>query len=149
MAIPMRWLDNGAGLEAPVQATAGAAAMDLRAAVRAGETVILAPGRRAAIGCGFALALPAGYEGQVRPRSGLALKFGVTVLNAPGTIDSDYRGEIKVVLINFGEADFEVRRGDRIAQLLVAPVQEVVLVATDTLAPTERGVGGHGSTGRK
>jgi len=110
--------------------------------------VFLAPGRRATIGCGFAIALPPGYEGQVRPRSGLAAKFGVTVLNAPGTIDADYRGEISVTLINLGEETFKVSRGDRIAQLLVAPVYEVVLIETEELDRTGRGAKGHGSTGR-
>jgi dUTP diphosphatase len=147
--VAFRRLANGADLAMPRQATAGAAAMDLRAAIGSGAPLTIAPGQRAAIGCGFALALPEGFEGQVRPRSGLALKFGVTVLNAPGTIDADYRGEIKVVLINFGESVFEIKRGDRIAQLLVAPVQAVILVEADELDQTARGEKGHGSTGRE
>ena len=108
----------------------------------------IAPGRTAMIPSGFAIALPDGYEAQIRPRSGLAAKFGVTVLNAPGTVDADYRGEVKVMLINHGQAPFAVRRGDRIAQMVVAPVSRVVLIERETLDETQRGEGGHGSTGR-
>ncbi len=108
----------------------------------------MAPGTRAIVPCGFAMALPPGYEAQVRPRSGLAAKHGVTVLNAPGTIDADYRGEVKVILINHGDADFEIRRGDRIAQMVVAPVSAVTFSERETLDDTERGAGGFGSTGR-
>ena len=140
--------DHGRGLEPPAQQTAGAAGVDLLAALGADETLTLAPGRRALVPCGFAMALPIGYEAQVRPRSGLAAKHGVTVLNSPGTIDADYRGEIKVILINHGDADFPIRRGDRIAQMVVAPVSAVTLSVEDSLDETERGSGGFGSTGR-
>jgi dUTP pyrophosphatase len=118
--------------------------MDLRAA----EDVILPPGGRALVATGFAIALPEGFEAQVRPRSGLAARHGVTLLNSPGTIDADYRGEIKVILINHGEAAFAVKRGDRIAQMIVAPVTRVVLKESSELSGTARGAGGFGSTGR-
>ena len=133
------------GLSLPSYATAGAAGMDVEAAVEA--DMVLAPGRRAAVPTGLAMAIPAGFEMQVRPRSGLALKHGVTVVNAPGTIDSDYRGEIKIMLINLGEDDFTITRGMRIAQLVVAPVSLAVLAVADTLETTDRGSGGFGSTG--
>ena len=110
--------------------------------------VTIAPGTRALVPCGFAMALPTGYEAQVRPRSGLAAKYGVTVLNTPGTIDADYRGEVKVILINLGADPFEIRRGDRIAQMVVAPVSAVTFSERETLDATERGAGGFGSTGR-
>jgi len=119
--------------------------MDLRAAV--GTDVVLSPGARVLIPTGIALALPTGYEGQVRPRSGLALKHGVTVLNSPGTVDADYRGEVSVVLINHGEEPFVVRRGDRIAQIVIAPVTESALQEVDILPESGRGAGGYGSTG--
>jgi len=137
-------LAHGADLPLPDYATAGAAGMDVVAA----EDVTLAPGARAAIATGFALAIPNGYEVQVRPRSGLALKHGVTCLNTPGTIDSDYRGEVKVILANLGQGPFVVGRGDRIAQLVPAPVLRAELVEVDTLDATPRGAGGFGSTGR-
>jgi dUTP pyrophosphatase len=146
--IALQWLDHGRGLELPKQQTAGAAGLDLRAALPADETLTIGPGRRAMVPCGFAIALPQGFEAQVRPRSGLAAKYGVTVLNSPGTIDADYRGEVKVILINFGEETFEIRRGDRIAQMVVAPVDAVGFTVKETLDETERGSGGHGSTGR-
>lgn len=146
--IALKWLDHGRGLEPPRQQTAGAAGLDLRAALPAGETLGLEPGQRALIPCGFAIALPEGFEAQVRSRSGLASQYGVAVLNSPGTVDADYRGEIKVILINHGEATFEIRRGDRIAQLVVAAVSAVGFTVRDTLDETERGSGGHGSTGR-
>ncbi len=130
----------------PSYQTEGAAGMDLPAAIA--EPVILAPGRRELIPTGWAFAIPAGFEGQVRPRSGLALKHGVTVLNAPGTIDSDYRGEVKVVLINLGSADFLVHPGDRIAQLVIAPVVRAGLEVVASLDTTVRADGGYGSTGR-
>jgi dUTP pyrophosphatase len=130
----------------PRYQTAQAAGLDLEAAVE--SDVAIGPGRRALVPTGLAIALPAGYEGQVRPRSGLALKYGVTVLNAPGTIDADYRGEIGVVLINLGDSEFVVRDGDRIAQLVVAPVSRVSLLASDAIESTARGEGGYGSTGR-
>jgi dUTP pyrophosphatase len=146
--IALQWFDHGRGLELPKQLTAGAAGLDLRAALPADEMLTIGPGRRAMVPCGFAIALPVGFEAQVRPRSGLAAKYGVTVLNSPGTIDADYRGEVKVVLINLGEEIFEIRRGDRIAQMVVAPVSAVGFVIKDSLDETERGSGGHGSTGR-
>jgi dUTP pyrophosphatase len=146
--IALQWFDHGRGLELPKQLTAGAAGLDLRAAWPADEMLTIGPGRRAMVPCGFAIALPLGFEAQVRPRSGLAAKYGVTVLNSPGTIDADYRGEVKVVLINLGEEIFEIRRGDRIAQMVVAPVSAVGFVIKDSLDETERGSGGHGSTGR-
>ncbi|MEO5807087.1 dUTP diphosphatase [Devosia sp.] len=141
-------LPHGQGLEAPRQHTAGAAGVDLSAALETGAELVILPGTSAMVGIGFAIALPQGYEAQVRPRSGLAAKFGVTVLNAPGTVDADYRGEIKVILINHGSAPFSVRRGDRIAQMVVAPVCAVTFLETETLDETERGTKGHGSTGR-
>ena len=137
-------LQHGAGLPLPDYATAGAAGMDVVAA----EDVTLAPGARAAIATGFALAIPNGYEVQVRPRSGLALKHGVTCLNTPGTIDSDYRGEVKVILANLGQEPFVIGRGDRIAQFVPAPVLRADLVEVGTLDATPRGAGGFGSTGR-
>jgi dUTP pyrophosphatase len=146
--IALQWFDHGRGLELPQQQTAGAAGLDLRAALPLDETLTIGPGRRAMVPCGFAIALPHGFEAQVRPRSGLAAKYGVTVLNSPGTIDADYRGEVKVVLVNLGEEIFEIRRGDRIAQMVVAPVSAVGFVVKDSLDETERGSGGHGSTGR-
>ena len=133
------------GLSLPSYATAGAAGMDVEAAVKA--DIVLAPGRRAAVPTGIAIAIPAGFEVQVRPRSGLALKHGVTVANAPGTIDSDYRGEVRIMLINLGEDVFTVTRGMRIAQLVVAPVSLARLELADTLETTDRGRGGFGSTG--
>ena len=144
-AIPIRIkrLPNAGGLPLPGYASAGAAGMDVVAA----EGVLMRPGARAAIPTGFALAIPAGWEVQVRPRSGLALKHGVTCLNTPGTIDSDYRGEVKVILANLGDEHFEVKRGDRIAQLVPAQVQRVTLVEVDALDDTARGSGGFGSTG--
>ena len=133
------------GLSFPSYATAGAAGMDVEAAVDV--DMVLAPSRRAAVPIGLAMAIPAGFEIQVRPRSGLALKYGVTVVNAPGTIDSDYRGEVKIMLINLGEDDFTITRGMRIAQLVVAPVSLARLAVADTLETTDRGSGGFGSTG--
>jgi dUTP pyrophosphatase len=129
----------------PEYQTAGAAGMDLHAAVV--EPVVLAPGERRLIPCGFSIAVPEGYEAQVRPRSGLAHKFGVTVLNAPGTIDADYRGEVGVILVNHGDAPFTVRRTDRIAQLVVAPVTRIRWTVADDLPDTSRGAGGFGHTG--
>jgi dUTP pyrophosphatase len=142
-------LDHGRGLAPPAQQTTGAAGVDLLAALPSSGDVILAPGARAGIPTGIAIALPDGYEAQVRPRSGLALHYGVTVLNAPGTIDADYRGEIKVILANHGTEPFTVTRGDRIAQLVVAPVTAIALEEVEALDETERGHGGHGSTGRR
>lgn len=148
VGIAFIWLDHGRGLEAPQQQSAGAAGVDLVAALDPAEALLLPPGGRALVPTGMAIALPPGYEGQVRPRSGLAARHGVTVLNSPGTIDADYRGEIKVILANFGEAPFEIRRGDRIAQLVVAPVSTVRFDLRETLDATDRGMGGFGSTGR-
>ncbi|MFA5963264.1 MAG: dUTP diphosphatase [Sphingomonas sp.] len=137
-------LPHGEGLPLPAYATAGAAGMDIVAA----EDLILASGARAAVATGFAIAIPEGYEVQVRPRSGLALKHGVTCLNTPGTIDSDYRGEVKVILANLGAEPFGIARGDRIAQLVPAPVQRAMLQEVESLEDTVRGTGGFGSTGR-
>ena len=136
-------LPHFAGLELPAYATGGAAGMDVLAA----EDVTLAPGERWPVATGLAVAIPHGYEIQVRPRSGLALKHGISVPNTPGTIDSDYRGELKVILINHGQTPFEVRRGDRIAQLVLAPVVRASWLKVDELDETARGVGGFGSTG--
>ena len=136
-------LPHGEGLDLPAYATAGAAGMDVVSA----EDVVLAPGARHAVATGLAVAIPPGFEIQVRPRSGLALKHGVTVPNTPGTIDSDYRGELKVILINLGTGAFEIRRGDRVAQLVLAPVVRATWLAVDELDETVRGEGGFGSTG--
>ncbi len=135
------------GLPLPAYETAGAAGMDLRAAIA--EPVTLAPGERTLITTGLRLEIPEGYEGQVRPRSGLASRHGITLLNTPGTIDSDYRGLVQVVVINLGQEPFTIHRGDRIAQLILAPVTRVTVEAVDDLAETERGEGGFGSTGRQ
>lgn len=148
VGIALRWLDHGKGLDPPRQQSAGAAGVDLPAALASGAVLVLAPGARALVPTGFSMALPAGYEAQIRPRSGLAAKHGVTVLNAPGTIDADYRGEVKVILINHGAEPFAIRRGDRIAQMVVAPVTAVQFLVQEVLDETERGAGGHGSTGR-
>lgn len=139
-------LGHGADLPLPAYETLGAAGMDLRAAVGS-ESIVLHPGRRALVPTGLAIALPEGFEAQVRPRSGLAFKHGITQLNTPGTIDSDYRGELKVILINHGQEPFAIAHGDRIAQLVVAPVTRAVWVEAETLDETVRGVGGFGSTG--
>jgi len=144
IAIAVQRLPHGDGLPLPGYATDGAAGLDVVAA----EALTLEPGARAAVATGFALAIPAGYEVQVRPRSGLALKHGITCLNTPGTIDSDYRGEVKVILINLGQAPFVIARGDRIAQLVPAPVQRATLDVIESLDDTARGSGGFGSTGR-
>ncbi|MBV9510893.1 MAG: dUTP diphosphatase [Caulobacteraceae bacterium] len=147
VAIPILRLGHAEGLPLPAYETAGAAGMDVRAAVPEGETLTIPPGGRAAVPTGFAFALPAGYEAQVRPRSGLALKHGVSLPNTPGTIDCDYRGELKVILINLGQEDFPIRRGDRIAQLVVAPVTRAAWTEVESLDETVRGAGGFGSTG--
>jgi dUTP pyrophosphatase len=141
-------LPHGADLPLPEYQSAQAAGLDLLAAVPAEKPVLLAPGARAAIPTGLAIALPPGTEGQVRPRSGLAAKNGVTVLNSPGTIDADYRGEVGVILINHGQEAFTVTRGMRIAQLIVAPVTQAKLNVVESLDDTARGSGGFGSTGR-
>ncbi len=142
--IALKRLPHGEGLPAPTYATTGAAGLDIVSA----EDIVLGPGDRHAVATGFAVAIPAGYEIQVRPRSGLALKFGVTCLNTPGTIDADYRGEVKVILANLGNAPFEVKRGERIAQLVPAEVTVARFLEVDSLDDTERGAGGFGSTGR-
>lgn len=141
--IRVKRLNHGAGLPLPAYATPGSAGMDICSA----ENLILRAGRRHAVGTGFALAIPSGYEVQVRPRSGLALNHGITCLNTPGTIDSDYRGEVKVILANLGEDDFQIAKGDRIAQLVVAPVQHAAMAEVDDIDETARGTGGFGSTG--
>ena len=146
--IEVRQLPNGEGLALPAYQSTLAAGLDLLAAVPEDAPVVLAPGKYALVPTGLSIALPPGYEAQVRPRSGLAVKHGVTVLNAPGTVDADYRGEIGVPLINHGEAPFTIRRGERIAQMVIASVVQAELVQVTTLSPTERGSGGFGSTGR-
>ncbi len=140
-------LPHAAGLPAPAYATADAAGLDLHAAVAESAPLTLKPGERAAVPTGLQLAIPSGFEGQVRPRSGLALNNAVTVLNAPGTIDADYRGEVKVILVNLGTDDFKITRGMRIAQLVFAPVVQAKLERAQNLDSTARGAGGFGSTG--
>ncbi len=147
--IPVVQLAHAQGLPLPAYETNGAAGMDLRAAVEEDAPIVLKPGARVMAPTGLAFAVPAGFEAQVRPRSGLAAKAGVTCLNTPGTIDSDYRGEVKVILINLGEEDFTIRRGDRIAQLVIAPVTQASWSLTTSLDETARGAGGFGSTGAK
>ncbi|NIZ00810.1 dUTP diphosphatase [Thalassospira lucentensis] len=147
LTVNLKQLPHGADLPLPDYATAQSAAVDLQAAIDGLQ--VIAPGKRAMIETGIAIALPAGFEAQVRPRSGLAAKNGVTVLNSPGTIDADYRGEIKVILINHGDVPFEIERGMRIAQLVVAPVTQVAWQAVDDLDETARGSGGFGSTGTR
>ena len=146
--VDIRQLPHGEGLALPAYQSADAAGLDLLAAVPAESPLILSPGKYAVVPTGLTIALPSGYEAQVRPRSGLAAKHGVTVLNAPGTIDADYRGEISVILINHGETPFVIRRGERIAQLVIAPVMQAELTAAASLSTTDRGSGGFGSTGR-
>ena len=140
-------LPHGMGLPLPAYETAGAAGMDLIAAVEEGSRLELSPGARKLVPTGLIFQLPEGYEGQVRPRSGLALRHGVTVANAPGTVDSDYRGEVQVLLVNLGGENFTVTRGMRVAQFVVAPVVMADLVETDVINETIRGAGGFGSTG--
>ncbi len=143
IAVQVKRLPHGEGLELPKYATPGAAGMDVLSA----EDVVLEPGARHAVATGLAVAIPDGYEIQVRPRSGLALKHGVSVPNTPGTIDSDYRGELKVIMINFGSEPFAIHRGDRVAQLVLAPVTRASWAEVAELDDTERGAGGFGSTG--
>ena len=145
--IDIRQLPHGEGLALPAYQSAHAAGLDLLAAVPEGSPLILAPGKYALVPTGLSIALPPGHEAQVRPRSGLAAKHGVTVLNSPGTIDADYRGEIKVILINHGQTPFVIKRGERIAQMVIAPVVQAALVPVATLSSTDRGAGGFGSTG--
>jgi len=147
MKVSLKRLPHGEGLPAPAYASAGAAGLDLHAALAPGQKLVLEPGARDLVPTGFCIAVPAGFEAQVRPRSGLALNHGVGVLNAPGTIDSDYRGEIKVLLVNLGAQPFEIERGVRIAQMVISPVAHATLVEVDDLDETARGAGGFGSTG--
>jgi dUTP pyrophosphatase len=146
--VDVRQLPHGQGLMLPAYQSAHAAGLDLLAAVPEDSPMIISPGQRALVPTGISVAMPDGYEAQVRPRSGLASKHGITVLNAPGTIDADYRGEINVLLINHGDAPFAIRRGERIAQMVIASVLRAELVPTISLSSTERGGGGFGSTGR-
>ena len=146
--VSIKRLPHAADLHLPIYHSEGAAGLDLVAASTADADIVLQPGGRALVPTGFAIELPRGYEAQVRPRSGLALNAGVTVLNSPGTIDSDYRGEIGVILINLGSDPFVIKRGTRIAQLIVSPVERVMLAERDGLEDSARGAGGFGSTGR-
>jgi dUTP pyrophosphatase len=147
LTVRVQQLNHGRGLPLPSYQTAQAAGLDLMAAVPDGKPVKLAPGARALVPTGLILELPRGHEGQLRPRSGLALRHGVTVLNSPGTIDADYRGEVMVLLVNLGPETFAIHRGDRIAQLVVSPVVHVEIVLSEALQATDRGKGGFGSTG--
>ena len=146
--VDIRQLPHGEGLPLPAYQSAHAAGLDLLAAVPENAPLVLAPGKHAMVPTGLAIALPDGFEAQVRPRSGLAAKHGVTVLNSPGTIDADYRGEIQVILINHGAEAFTIRRGERIAQMVIASVVQARLVLASALPLTDRGSGGFGSTGR-
>ena len=146
--VRIRRLAHAEGLPLPAYETAYAAGMDLRAAVDEAAPLTLAPGARAMVPTGLSIALPEGFEAQVRPRSGLAAKHGLTCLNTPGTIDADYRGEVKVILINLGAEPFEIKRGERIAQMVVAPVTRAQWLEVEELDDTARGAGGFGSTGR-
>ncbi len=148
-AVRFRRLEGNADLPIPAYATAGAAGFDLRAAVPESEPAVLAPGERVLVPTGFACAVPHGYEMQVRPRSGLAVKHGISIVNSPGTVDSDYRGPLMVCLINLGSEPFAISRGDRIAQGVVAPAPQLELIEANTLDETMRGEGGFGSTGVK
>jgi dUTP pyrophosphatase len=148
VSIGLVWLEHGRGLALPMAQSAGAAGADLVAALAEDSPLVLAPGQRGMVPCGFCMALPVGYEAQVRPRSGLAARHGVTILNSPGTIDADYRGEIKVIIINLGQESFTIRRGERIAQMVVAPVNVPQFVVEVSLDATERGANGFGSTGQ-
>ena len=146
--VDIRQLPHAEGLALPAYQSADAAGLDLLAAVADNAPLVLAPGKHATVPTGLAVALPPGFEAQVRPRSGLAARHGVTVLNSPGTIDADYRGEISVILINHGDAPFMIRRGERIAQMVIAPVVRAELAVAASLSATDRGSGGFGSTGR-
>jgi dUTP pyrophosphatase len=148
VTVQVRQLPHGEGLALPAYQSAHAAGLDLLAAVPEDAPMIMAPGQHAMVPTGLTIALPQGFEAQVRPRSGLAAKHGVTVLNSPGTVDADYRGEINVLLINHGQAPFAIRRGERIAQMVIAPVVQATLIAASELPETQRGGGGFGSTGR-
>lgn len=146
-ALKLIRLPHGEDIELPSYETAGAAGMDLRAAVAAGQTMTLRPGERTLVPTGFIFEIPFGYEAQIRPRSGLAIKNGITCLNSPGTVDSDYRGEVKVILANLGQDDFVIERGMRIAQVVIAPVTQVTVTEVSAFSETARGAGGFGSTG--
>ena len=146
--VDVQQLPHAEGLALPAYQSSHAAGLDLLAAVHEQAPMVLAPGRHAMVPTGLMIALPDGFEAQVRPRSGLAAKHGVTVLNSPGTVDADYRGEINVLLVNLGTEPFTIRRGERIAQMVIAPVTRVELVRAASLSTTERGGGGFGSTGR-
>jgi dUTP pyrophosphatase len=148
VTVAIKQLYNAAGMALPAYQTEQAAGLDLAAAIAEGEGITVKPGGRVLVPTGLVLELPIGYEGQVRPRSGLALRHGVTVLNSPGTIDADYRGEVSVLLVNLGPEPVMIHRGDRIAQLVIAPVVQARLVPTVTVSETARGGGGFGSTGR-
>ena len=147
MRVPVLVLPHGIGLELPAYATALSAGVDLRSANT--EPIALAPMQRMLVPTGLSIALPEGYEAQIRPRSGLAVKHGITCLNSPGTIDADYRGEVKVLLINFGQEVFNIARGERIAQMVIAPIAQVSFDTVDALDETARGAGGFGHTGKK
>ena len=145
--LQLKILENGYGLPIPKYESEGAAGLDLLAAIREDKSIIILPGRAEMVPTGIAIALPKGFEAQIRPRSGLAAKNGITILNSPGTIDSDYRGEISAMLINHSKVNFEIERGMRIAQMIIAPVIQFNLIKTETLGETKRGAGGFGSTG--
>lgn len=145
MILKLKRLDHAAGIEPPAYETTGSAGMDIRAAVEA--PLVLSPGKRALVPTGFIFEIPEGFEAQIRPRSGLAFKHGITCLNTPGTIDSDYRGEVKVLLVNLGDEDFAIERGMRIAQVIIAPVTQMPVTVVDDVTETMRGAGGFGSTG--
>lgn len=147
LAVKVLRLPHGVGLDLPRYETALAAGCDVRAALAPNEALTLSPGERFMVPTGLAIALPPGWEAQMRPRSGLAAKHGIACVNSPGTIDADYRGELKVILINHGQADFVIRRGDRIGQIVFAPVTQATFEEVDSLDETDRGTGGFGSTG--
>jgi len=145
--LQLKILENGCGLPIPKYESEGAAGLDLLAAISESKNIIILPGKAEMVPTGIAIALPKGFEAQIRPRSGLAAKNGITILNSPGTIDSDYRGEISAMLINHSKVNFEIERGMRIAQMVIAPVVQFNLIKTETLDETKRGAGGFGSTG--
>ena len=145
--LQLKILENGYGLPIPKYESEGAAGLDLLAAIEGNKSIIVLPGRAEMVPTGIAIALPSGFEAQIRPRSGLAAKNGITILNSPGTIDSDYRGEISAMLINHSKVNFKIERGMRIAQMVIAPVVQFNLIKTEILDETKRGVGGFGSTG--
>jgi dUTP pyrophosphatase len=147
VSLTIEWLDHGKGLQLPGYESKAAAGMDIRVAIQ--DPVTLDPGERTLLPTGFRMALPQGYEAQIRPRSGLAYKHGITMLNTPGTIDADYRGEVKVLAINLGQEPYTIHRGDRLAQMVIAPVIQAEVKAVTELDETERGAGGFGSTGKQ